>query len=386
LPALVRYGENYDLAGSCNDLQMKDDCLPDAIPAQIARRSDAIGIARVICIVGVVYVHAWTGRGGADLDALRSTGQEMFRWVLMEIFGRSAVPLLGFISGWLVGGSMRTRNWRDHMARKARTILLPMILWNILAILFVSGAARFGTLSAPQPQSLIWLAQEIFILTRNPDINVQMPFLRDLFLCMLAAPLLVRAPGWILWLVVLVAGGAHVAGYGPPILMRASILFFFALGMLAQRRGIEQKVAAWPMIAAALPFALLTLAQLFATLRPDIRLPPITAASLDLALRVSAALFFWRLAWALAGTGARAALLRLEPFAFFLFCSHLILIWLFGPLLGMAFGRLGDPLYPLYLLIQPALVLIAVILIARLLVRVAPGAAEILSGGRLKRA
>ncbi|MET0249250.1 MAG: acyltransferase [Sphingobium sp.] len=356
------------------------------IPASIARRSDAISIARVICIVGVVYVHAWTGRGGADLDALRTTGQEVLRWVLMEIFGRSAVPLLGFISGWLVSGSRRTRDWRDHVGRKARTILLPMALWNILAILLVSGASRFGTLAAPQPHSLIWLAQELFILTRNPHINVQMPFLRDLFLCMLAAPLLVRAPGWLLWLVVLAAGSAHIGGYGPPILMRASILFFFALGMLAQRGAVERRVAAWPMMAAALPFALLTLAQLIATLRPDIMLAPVVAASLDLALRVSAALFFWRLAWALAGTNARETLLRLEPYVFFLFCAHLILIWLFGPVLGLAFGRLGEPLYPLYLLIQPALVLVAVIGIARLLTRIAPRTAGILSGGRLKPA
>lgn len=384
---MLRYGENG--AGSYSPAWIaptKDDCLPDMIPAPIARRSDAIAIARVICIVGVVYVHAWTGRGGADLDALRTTGQEMLRWVLMEIFGRSAVPLLGFISGWLVGGSARTRHWRDHVTRKARTILLPMILWNMLAILLVSGASYFGTLKAPQPHSLIWLAQEIFILTRTPDINVQMPFLRDLFLCMVAAPLLVRAPGWLLWLVVLAAGGAHIGGYGPPVLMRASILFFFALGMLAQRGAAEQRVAAWPMMAATLPFALLTVAQLIATLRPDIMLLPVAAASLDLALRVSAALFFWRLAWALAGTGARETLLRLEPYAFFLFCAHLILMWLFGPVLGLAFGRLGDPLYPLYLLIQPALVLAAIIGMARLLTRVAPRTAGILSGGRLKPA
>lgn len=357
--------------------------MPDTIPFPTTRRGDAIAIARVICIVGVIYVHAWTGRGGSELDALRSTGQEILRWILMDVFGRSAVPLLGCISGWLVGGSMRTRNWPDHVRRKARTILLPMILWNMLAIMLVSGAAHFAGLSAPQPQSVMWLVQEIFILTRNPDINVQMPFLRDLFLCMLAAPLLVRAPSLILWLVVLGAGGAHIAGYGPPILMRASILFFFTLGMLARRRGAEEQVATLPMIAVALPFALLTLGELLVTLRPEMKLLPVPGAALDLALRVSAALFFWRLAWGLAGTHARNGLLRLEPFVFFLFCSHLILIWLLGPVLGLAFGKLGDPLYPVYLLIQPALVVIAVVAIARLLMRFAPSAASLLSGGRL---
>ena len=77
--------------------------------------------------------------------------------------------------------------------------------------------------------------------------------------------------------------------------------------------------------------------------------------AIDLMVRIAATLAFWRLAWALAGSRARAVLLRIEPFAFFLFCAHLILIWLFGPLLGKLFGKLGSPLYPVSLLIQPLL-------------------------------
>jgi len=357
--------------------------LPHAHP-DAPRRSDAIAIARVICILGVVYVHAWTGLNGAALDALRHTPQESFRWILMEVCGRSAVPLLGLISGWLIGGSSRTRDFRAHVGRKARTILLPMILWNALAILLVSGAAWLGTLSAPQPRSLLWLAQELLILTRNPDINVQMPFLRDLFLCMLAAPLLVRLPNRALLAVAAVAGLAHIFGYGPPVLMRASILFFFALGIWARRAGLAERGARISPTLATLPFVLLVTAQLFATLRPDIVLPAPLPAALDLLLRIVAALFFWRLAWSLAGSPLRPLLLRIEPYAFFLFCAHLILIWLFGPVLGGVFGRLGTPLYPAYLLLQPLMVLAAVMGVGALLVRIAPGLAGVLSGGRLK--
>ena len=90
------------------------------LTADAARRSDAIAIARVICIIGVVYVHAWTGLNGHDLESLRGTPQEGLRWTLMEIFGRGAVPLLGLISGWLVEGSSRTQDWVRHVRRKAR--------------------------------------------------------------------------------------------------------------------------------------------------------------------------------------------------------------------------------------------------------------------------
>lgn len=353
------------------------------IQAARQRRSDAIAIARVVCILGVVYVHAWTGLNGEALAALRGTAQDALRWTLMEMFGRSAVPLLGLISGWLVAGSSRTRDWSSHVARKARTIALPMILWNAIAILLVGGAALYLNLSAPIPKSALWVAQELFILTRNPDINVQMPFLRDLFLCMVAAPLMVRLPTWGLALIALCAAGAHVAGLGPPLLMRASILFFFAGGMIARRGDWAERAVAIPTLATIVPFALLISAQLTVAITIGDAMPRHAALALDLAVRVTAALAFWRLAWTLAGSRALGLLLRIEPFAFFLFCAHLILIWLGGPLLGKLFGRMGSPLYPLYLLLQPLIVLAIVIAIGTALRRIAPRATAILSGGRL---
>ncbi|WP_232037211.1 acyltransferase family protein [Sphingobium amiense] len=357
--------------------------MPASFSSDIARRSDAIAIARVICILGVVYVHAWTGQGGVALAEMHGSAQDNLRWFLMEVFGRSAVPLLGLISGWLVAGSRTTRDWRAHIGRKARTILLPMILWNIIAILAVSGAALVAGLQAPTPQSIGWLAQEVLIVSRNPDINVQMPFLRDLFLCMVAAPVLIRLPTWALAMVVAVAGLCHIAGWGAPVLMRASILFFFTTGIIARRHGWAEKVAAMPLLPALLPFLLLMGAQLYrAIVIGDAGLRS-SQAALDLAVRVSAALAFWRIAWALAASPARATLLRIEPYAFFLFCAHLILIWVGGPLIGKLSGRMGEPLYPLYLIAQPFLVLAVIVPVASGLQRIAPAAAGVLSGGRL---
>lgn len=354
------------------------------VNADGARRSDAIAIARVICILGVVYVHAWTGLNGEALKALRGSGQDNLRWLLMELFGRSAVPLLGLISGWLVARSGKTRNWGEHVRRKARTILLPMALWNIIAIILVSGAAWQLGLSAPMPQSGWWTVEEVFILTRNPDINVQMPFLRDLFLCMVAAPLLVRMPGWVLVPIAMVAAACQIAGLGPPVLMRASILVFFILGILALRGGWAERVAGRPLLLVVIPFALLMGAQLSLSVSVGDDAWPSAQRALDLMLRISAALAFWRLAWALAGSPVRGLLLRIEPYVFFLFCAHLILIWLGGPVLGGLIGRMGTPLYPLYLIFQPVIVLAVVVLIATALRRVAPAAAGVLSGGRLK--
>lgn len=356
--------------------------MPETIATQGARRSDAIAIARVICILGVVYVHAWTGANGEALELLRGTAQENLRWTLMEVFGRSAVPLLGLISGWLVAGSSRTRDWSSHVRRKAKTILLPMMLWNVIGIILVFGAVRLFGLAAPVPQSIWWTIDEILIITRNPDINVQMPFLRDLFLCMLIAPLLVRLPVWAIGGVAALAAIAQIMGLGPPVLMRASILFFFCVGMIVRRQGLEERIARLPWAAALAPFAVLMAGQLYRETSGgawDANLVRL----LDLSVRVAAAIAFWRIAWALAASPVRGTLLRIEPFVFLLFCLHLILIWIGGPFLGHIFGRVGSPLFPVYLLLQPLIVLAVTIAVGLALKRAAPAAANILSGGRL---
>lgn len=348
--------------------------------------SDSIAIARVLCILGVVYVHAWTGVDSGSLLALKGSGQETLRWTLMETFGRSAIPLLGLISGWLVAGSARVRNWGPHVAHKARTVLLPMLLWNAIAILLVSGAALFAGLQAPSPNSAEWMAQELLILTRNPDINVQMPFLRDLFLCMVAAPLMVRAPNRVLAGLALLAGGASMLGYGPPVLMRASILMFFAIGMIVRRTGADAKAANLPWAVAVLPFLLLL------PLKVHVSLPGNGFAvahaqmliAIDLSVRLAATLAMWRIACGLAVSRASTVLKRIEPYMFLMFCSHLIFMWLVAPMIGRLTGPLGSPAYPALLLLQPALALASAVILAKGLMLVVPELAGILSGGRLK--
>jgi fucose 4-O-acetylase-like acetyltransferase len=350
--------------------------------------SAAIGVARVVCIVGVVYAHAWTGLSGEDLAAADGTPQGVFRWVLMELFGKSAVPLLGMISGWLAAGSVAKRSYAEFLGGRARTILAPMVLWNALSILLVSGAARAGLIPAPIPADWRELADELFCLVTPNDINVQMPFLRDLFVCMAFAPLMARLGRGGLLAVVAGAAAWSVSGVMFPLLLRPAILVFFALGMLARREGLERRAATWPAWVFVVPFVVLALAGSWLGAKGAMGVmsgtpPGWLAAALDLALRFAAAGVFWGAAWRIAGRAPAALVLKAEPFAFFLFCAHVIMIWLAGPVIGRMTGPLGSPLYPLFLLAQPALALAAALGLGRLLVRLAPRAAGVLSGGRL---
>ncbi|MDE1918679.1 MAG: acyltransferase [Sphingomonadales bacterium] len=354
-----------------------------------AHLSRAIGVARVLCIMGIVYVHAWTGRNGADLNALSHTPQGMLRWALVELLGRSSVPLLSMVSGWLVGPSLLRRGGRVFLADKARSILAPMVLWNALAIILVSGAARAGFIYAPQPTSPGWVIDELLCLTRPDDINVQIPFLRDLFVCMMAAPLLNRCPDKGLWFVIAVALAGVMVPVAGPVLQRPSILMFFVIGMLARRHDLAAWMGARPLRLMAMPYAVMAALKIWLEVRdagePSMVMAGVIMAGVDLAMRGVTALFFWSLAWRLAKSRLAAPLLRVEPYMFLMFCAHLIMIWLAGPAIGLVSGPIGAPLYPLFLLLQPLLVLGASLLLGRGLIRMAPGAARVLSGGRLGR-
>ncbi|MFT3975816.1 MAG: acyltransferase [Sphingomonas bacterium] len=349
------------------------------------RLSGTIGIARVLCILGIIYVHAWTGLAGSDLLKLNDTPQGMLRWALIELLGRSSVPLLSVISGWLAGASLARRGWRAFIRGKLRTIVAPMVAWNVLAILLVSGAAWAGWILAPMPTTLWWTIDELFCLVTPDDINVQMPFLRDLFLCMAAVPLLVRLPDRALGAIAAVALVWTIAPVTFPLLLRPAILLFFVIGMLLRRHDLAVWTASRPLALTASAYAVMAAIQVWLeTVGIDRGIDdPVLLSSADLVMRFVTALLFWSIAWRLAASRAAGPLLRVEPYAFLMFCAHLIMIWLGGPLIGRLTGPLGSPLYPLFLLSQPLLILAATLVLGQALTALAPSAAALLSGGRL---
>lgn len=380
-----RYGSNFVRIARSASPHVMNTMPSSSIPNPAPNRNDAIAVARVLCILGVVYVHAWTGRTGEELARMVGSGQDMLRWTLMEGLGKSAVPLLGMISGYLVAGSRGAQDWRGHMVGKARTILLPMLLWNALAILLVSGAAMAGLIQAPIPSSIGWIVEEMLALTRAPDINVQMPFLRDLFMCMLVAPWLVRWRAGALAMLAIGTAALVVSDFPQPLLLRPIILFFFVTGIITRKTALANRAAGLPLWVALVLFLLLMPLKVALSLPPAPFLTshPHEMALLDLITRLAAALAFWRVAHAIARSRVRSVMLRIEPYAFFLFCCHLILIWLGGPAIGQLTGPLGAPLYPAFLLIQPLLALGGSILLAKAIARLSPRAARLLSGGRL---
>lgn len=347
--------------------------------------SDRIAIARVICILGIVYVHAWTGLNVDELRAQGGSWHSLLYWVLIELLGRSSVPLLSIVSGWLVASSVQRRSFGAFVQGKAKSLLLPMVLWNLIAVAIIVPLATLGVMYAPQP-AIGWpMVNEIFHISAQGEIDVQNAFLRDVFICMLAAPLLVRMPSALLAAVFAFALAWCVEGWKLYVLLRPQILLFFLIGIFVSRFRLERSVERLPIWPLTLVFLLMGTGKIWLSIKgQQYNLSHAEAIALfDNALRFVAALFFWKAADILSRSSLSAAIRQLEPYSFLFFCSHVLLIWLIGPSIGPLFGRFGEPGYPLFLLLQPFIMMAAAVLIGQSLMRVWPAAASILSGGRL---
>jgi hypothetical protein len=259
-----------------------------------------------------------------------------------------------------------------------------MVLWNAIAVALVGGAAWVGWIRGPTPSSWSWVANELLCLTHPADIDVQSAFLRDLFVCLLLAPGLSRMELAIQLGVVAVGLVYALSGASFPLLLRPTILVFFVVGMMARRLDALHRASSLPLILlGALYLGLATIDVAVATRHEP---PPSLSGVqpiLDVALRAAAALFFWAVSWRIAASRFAGPLLAFEPYVFLLFCSHLIMMWLAAPVIGLVTGPLGAPLYPLFLVAQPAIALAASVALGRALTRWAPGLAEALTGGRL---
>ena len=355
--------------------------------ADAIRTETAIKVARVICILGIVYVHSWTGLTIEQSKALTHSTQSVYRAVLVELLGRSSVPLLSVISGYLVVGSAMKRSYGSFIGGKARAIVAPMVAWNAIAILMIPTIGTWAGMQVPVPRDAQWFADELLALTRANDINVQMPFLRDLFLCMLAAPLLVRARGWMLGIAAALVLAWILTEWRTVLFLRPPILLFFLIGIGVRRANIGPKLAQISPLLILPAFLLLGGVKLWTVLEGPIVLGELTLsmAAVDLVLRFAGALAFWQVAWRLAESRFSPIFWRLEPYMFLLFCAHLVMLWLGGPLIGQVTGTLGAPIYPVYLTLQPALVLIVTLFLAIMLRRLPASIGDILSGGRLPR-
>jgi hypothetical protein len=334
----------------------------DAVAPVGKAMSDRIKIARSLCIFFMTFVHVPQGIAENVYD--RDAGFfDIVYFVLTRMMGLSSVSLLSVVSGYFIVSSLLKAGAGSLTISKFKTLVVPLVAWNLLMLVLL---AAYGVLSGNWKDipefSPLGIANALFAITEWPLV-VPLWFLRDLFVCCLFVPLLYPALRRYPAATLLVLVVFTVFGEDLYILQRPQLLLFFALGMWLRIGGASEEGI--DRIAGFLTIGLVVMAAIFLTIRIErISLSEMNDTlrlTLDTLLRVTMAAGFWKLTEFIRRSSLSDLFIRLEPYAFFLFCSHAILFDFGGIIFRRAFGDYGSDLFPITFFALPCLAVIAAI-------------------------
>ncbi len=307
-------------------------------PARAATQHDTIEVARVALVIGLVFLHYFNFPSDArpPFQGIDPAQNQVATFIngFLTFFFFSAVPLLSAISGWLFFG-FAGKDPGAAISRRVRgrfrSLLLPLVIWNLatlaVAVLLQSVAPTNGLatqfnlhIATAGPVDYV---NAVLGLTNLP-IAFQFWFVRDLFVTVLCTPIL-----WLLLRHAPIAGAVGLglvwaAGFTLGIFIRTDVLFFFYLGALARRRGLDTEMSPGVTLAFFVAYVVLTAARSLAPLVVDMN-DPTQAAWLEVATRLIRPLGVvacWGLCLHLASTRLGSWMAQFGGFAFFLHAAH----------------------------------------------------------------
>lgn len=210
--------------------------------------SSRIKIARVCCILAVIYMHIPPYLIDPPTTAFSSSG---IIWMIREIIGRSSVPLLSIVSGYLLVILAGSKSWSDQVGRKILTVVVPRpVERGDHCQGCCAGRAGYPSRGQRHPQHL-------FGISGYPR-NGPLYFLRDVFVCVLWTPVLLYAlerKPWVLFALLIANSIFNLDGV---IFTNSAIVLFFAIG-LAFAKGMASPdiIDRHSRILAPLSFAIL---------------------------------------------------------------------------------------------------------------------------------
>lgn len=350
--------------------------------------SERIKILRFILITGLVFIHI---PPGGDLQAygISSRGFLFVKTLLSDVAFMGVLPVLSVISGYLFGQS--TSNYRTLIAKKIRSLLTPMVLWNLSVVLLVvivqaMSTARAEGMAGHAFSDLNSFFNAILALNRIPA-NAPLYFLRDLFVCFLCAPgflLLARNK----LTVTMALGGFLLAAlfeFETYIWIRVSIAMWFFMGVAlavhqARLSFIDRhKRSIWVF------FVIAVLSLTWAKQDGAYLTYPVFRRLL-IVIRFLALPACWALAGSLVKHNAGRRCAQWSETSFFLFCIHsplLLIMWNVWAFLVPVEQQ--ATLYPLYYFIAWLTAVIMSIVTFKGLQTFCPGFLAVLDGGRKRR-
>jgi succinoglycan biosynthesis protein ExoH len=158
------------------------------IDEEISKR---IALLRYLLIFGIIVLHT------PHYVPLSETGSGIFDFVkalFQHAIFRASVPVLTFISGYLLFNSQLDLQFKTLLIKKTQTILIPLILFNMpvaIAVYLIQAnqLLDYNFSMKLYPFNLATWSDAVLGLFGSP-INYPLNFLRDLFLISLLSPLI----------------------------------------------------------------------------------------------------------------------------------------------------------------------------------------------------
>lgn len=181
-------------------------------------QSRTIALLRFPLIVGVVLIHSYTKEIPLGGETLQVAGNpdfplfSTFAFYISQVISRLAVPMFFFFSGYLFfcklpSAGFTFDTYKQKLKKRARTLLVPYILWNALVLLFTfSGQVAKWLMGEGGESKRVWdyslsdffyvfwdrrmiAGQEALDVDRFP-LDYPLWFIRDLMVVMLFSPLI----------------------------------------------------------------------------------------------------------------------------------------------------------------------------------------------------
>ncbi|MDN4053765.1 acyltransferase [Massilia sp. YIM B02763] len=326
-------------------------------------------LLRFVMIFGVVVLHTPQYVAIADVG---NDGFSLFKAFFQNAMFRTTVPVLTFISGYLVFHANLDLAPKKLLLKKARSLLLPFLVFNLpmvaIAWLAVSFAGLKLSYDLTSSDPMVW-ANAVFGLTSAP-INYPLNFLRDMMALVLITPLL----GLLLRHMPFIGLAFCVAFFlnnldGPFVLRDTMPIVFYMGGMVAcckwELRAWDEY--AWPCL---LVFLVLCASIIY-----------FRNANTTL-LRLVSPMLVWPASALFVQSRFGQWCVRMNKYSFFLFMAHapvLVISW-------QLYQRVGDVVpYPMYWVATPVLTTALMVLLYRAGMKVMPGMLQFALGGRARR-
>ena len=159
-----------------------------------AELSNKIANMGAVCAFLVVAIHVeWSPCGFISINSFMSR-------FIKEGLADLAVPFFFVVSGYFIGKHVREEGWYARAVRKRiRTLLVPYMLWIVVAFLLTAPLALGADIIAQRPlgsginMNLRYLLENVGIIMDRPPVLVPLWYIRCLFILVCATP-------FILWM------------------------------------------------------------------------------------------------------------------------------------------------------------------------------------------